>query len=151
MGEDGDEIDEEDKSAMFNLVMNEVLRQYREDHGRGPNTKELLELRANIANELDVKVAQVSEADADWDKKAKATPPSAKKIAFNEQDNVKEFVPDENEYTYDEHQIAMMNGEYEDDDEDDEDYAEPPAKRIKTSDDGGKDQEEEEDSKPAAT
>ena len=115
-------------------------------------SKELLELRANIAKELHVKVAEVSEADADWDKKAKEAPPSAKKIAFDEQDKVKEFVPDENEYKYDEHQIAMMNGEYEDDDddEDDEDYPEPPAKRIKVSEGKGDDPEEEEDSKPAA-
>ena len=43
LGED-DDIDDEDKAAMFNLVMNEVLRQYREENGRGPDTKELLEM-----------------------------------------------------------------------------------------------------------
>jgi hypothetical protein len=148
LGEDGDEIDEEDKSAMFNLVMNEVLRQYREDNGRGPNTKELLELRASIAKELDVKVAEISETDADWDKKAKATPPSAKKIAFDEKDKVKEFVPDENEYNYDDQLMGMENGDH--DDDDDVDYSEPPAKRIKISEDGRGLDQEEEDSKPAA-
>jgi len=53
-----EEIDETDKSAMLNLVMNEVLRQYREENGRGPNTQELLNLRANIAKELDVEIGE---------------------------------------------------------------------------------------------
>jgi len=145
--EDGDdeEIDETDKSAMFNLVMNEVLRQYREENGRGPNTKELLELRANIAKELGVEIAK--EIDGDWDKKANAdSVPSAKKIAFDpKKDTVKEYVPDANEYLSDNGKDIIsrsLMGDYdedededdEDEDEDDEDDAEePPTKRLKTS------------------
>ncbi|KAG7360780.1 hypothetical protein IV203_035879 [Nitzschia inconspicua] len=122
--QEGEEIDEEDKNAMFNLVMNEVLRQYREDNGRGPNTKELLELRASIAKELDVEVAQVPEAD--WDKKAKGSPsPSSKKIAFQKEDIVKEYVPDENEYNHgsepDARAAALLGLYQEDDDEEDDD------------------------------
>jgi hypothetical protein len=154
MGEDGDEIEEEDKNAVFNLVMNEVLRQYREENGRGPNTKELLELRANIAKELDVEVAEV--VDGDWDKKAKTnSTPTGKKIAFDPEDEVKEFVRDANEYNYfsePDAMATMMQGlndddkeEEDDDDDDDEDYAEHPAKKRKTT---GED--DEEDSKPAA-
>jgi len=147
LGEDGDEIEEEDKSAMFNLVMNEVLRQYREENGRGPNTQELLEMRANIAKELDVQVAEVT--DGDWDKKAKSnSTPSEKKIAFDSEDKVKEFVPDEDEYNYG-GAMAIMHGMHEDDDEDededDEDFSEPPTKRIKT-----RNEDDEDDSKPAA-
>mmetsp|Transcript_21481 Transcript_21481/g.24090 ORF Transcript_21481/g.24090 Transcript_21481/m.24090 type:complete len:134 (+) Transcript_21481:741-1142(+) len=128
---------------MFNLVMNEVLRQYREENGRGPNTKELLELRANIAKELGVEIAK--EIDGDWDKKANAdSVPSAKKIAFDpKKDTVKEYVPDANEYLSDNGKDIIsrsLMGDYdededdEDEDEDDEDDAEePPTKRLKTS------------------
>ena len=158
--DDDEENDENDKSAMFNLVMNEVLRQYREENGRGPNTKELLELRSNIARELGVEISH--EIDGDWDKLAKENQvPSAKKIFFTkEADRVREYVPNANEYPSDK------------DDEDDEDYDDehsddvarsleddyneadngeysdqPPNKRLKMSEDetdGG-------DSKPAAT
>jgi hypothetical protein len=144
-GEEEVELKEEDKNAIFNMIMNEVLRQYREDNGRGPNTKELLELRASIAKELNVEVAQVP--DADWNEKAKNTPsPSSKKIAFKKEDKVKEFVPHEDEYNYDvEPGVASAmdvldkddddNG---DDSDDDDDYiggySEPPSKKRKTID-----------------
>ena len=154
MGDNGDdeEIDETDKSAMFNLVMNEVLRQYREENGRGPNTQELLELRSNIARELDVDIAH--DLDGDWDKKANANSiPSAKKIMFSsEKDTVKEYTPDPNEYKSDSDpdDVARSLGNYDEDDEDeddDEDYAEePPTKRIKTSE-----VDEESESKQAST
>eukprot|EP00536_Pseudo-nitzschia_multiseries_P002921 jgi/Psemu1/252141/estExt_Genewise1Plus.C_410122 len=164
---DREQIDENDKSAMFNLVMNELLRQYREENGRGPNTKELLELRSNIARELGVEIAH--EIDGDWDKMAKENQvPSAKKIAFTkEADRVRHYVPDANEYPSD------RDDEDDEDEEDDEDYDDeysddaavarlledeydrtdgeksdhPPRKRLKISEDekdGG-------DSKPAAT
>ncbi|OEU21150.1 hypothetical protein FRACYDRAFT_234777 [Fragilariopsis cylindrus CCMP1102] len=154
MGDNGDdeEIDETDKSAMFNLVMNEVLRQYREENGRGPNTQELLELRSNIARELDVDIAH--DLDGDWDKKANANSiPSAKKIMFSsEKDTVKEYTPDPNEYKSDSDpdDVARSLGNYDEEDEDeddDEDYAEePPTKRIKTSE-----VDEEGESKQAST
>ena len=156
MGDNGDdeEIDETDKSAMFNLVMNEVLRQYREENGRGPNTQELLELRSNIAKELDVDIAH--DLDGDWDKKANANSiPSAKKIMFSsEKDTVKEYVPDPNEYKSDsdpDDVSRSLMGDYDEDDDDDEDddedYAEePPTKRIKTSE-----EDDESESKPAST
>ena len=83
----------------------------------------------------------------------KNSTPSEKKIAFNSEDKVKEFVPDENEYNYsgepDAMAIMRMQGledDEEEDDDDDEDYTDRPAKRIKTT---GED-DDEEDSKPAA-
>ncbi len=153
MGEE--EINDEDKTAMFNLVMNEVLRQYREENGRGPNTAELLELRANIAKELGVEIAK--EIDGDWDKMAKENAvPSAKKIAFTkEADRVREYVPDRNEYPpsedddedYDdaeESENVARSLMYDEEEDDDNNVNEPPTKKLKTSDD------DEEDSKPAA-
>ncbi len=143
---DLEEINEDDKSAMLNLVMNEVLRQFREENGRGPNTAELLDLRANIAKELGVEIAQ--EIDGDWDKMAKENSvPSAKKIAFTKKpDMVREYVPDRNEYPsdnddedeeYDGHEDSenvarSLMGDYEEEDHDN-DVHQPPTKRLKTS------------------
>jgi hypothetical protein len=151
LGDDDEDIAEEDKSAMFNLVMNEVLRQYREDNGRGPNTQELLELRSAIAKQLEVEVAEIDADGADWDKKAKETPSNKRKIAFSTDTKVKEFFPDPDEHDH-------HNAE-----SDDEDYEEPPTKKLKSSGDDDDedddeeeeeeeddDKEEEEDSKPAA-
>jgi hypothetical protein len=145
-GEDNEEIAEEDKSAMFNLVMNEVLRQYREDNGRGPNTQELLELRSAIAKQLEVEVAEIDADGADWDKKAKETPTNKRKIAFSTDTKVMEYVPDP-----DEHDHHDAEEESEDEDYEDEEEVEPPTKKLKSSgDDDEEDDEEEEDSKPAA-
>jgi hypothetical protein len=141
MGGDDEEIAEEDKSAMFNLVMNEVLRQYRADNGRGPNTQELLELRSAIAKQLEVEVAEIDADGADWDKKAKETPTNKRKIAFSTDTKVMEYVPDPDEH--DHHNAA------ESDDEDyEEEEEEPPTKKLKSSGDDSED--DEEDSKPAA-
>ena len=152
---DEEDVNDEDKTAMFNLVMNEVLRQYREENGRGPNTAELLELRANIAKELGVEIAK--EIDGDWDKMAKEnTVPSAKKIAFTKKaDQVREYVPDRNEYPSDddddEDYDDVEDSEnvarsllYEEEDDDNNVNHEPPTKKLKMSED------EEGDSKPAA-
>lgn len=155
--DDEEDIDENDKSAMFNLVMNEVLRQYREENGRGPNTQELLELRANIAKELGVEIAQ--QIDGDWDKKAKANSvPSAKKLTFTkEADRVREYVPDANEYPSDKDDedyddvddsddaVRSIMDSYDDEDDGNPVY-QPPMKKLKTSEDGNY----EVDSKPAA-
>ena len=150
-GDDSDDddygdIDENDKSAMFNLVMNEVLRQYREENGRGPNTQELLELRANIAKELGVEIA--NRIDGDWDKKAKKnSSPSTRRIAFTkEADEVREYVPDPNEYPSDNDDddyydiddaddiLNPSMGDYEEED-DSSRVDQPPTKRLKTSED----------------
>mmetsp|Transcript_42272 Transcript_42272/g.101754 ORF Transcript_42272/g.101754 Transcript_42272/m.101754 type:complete len:567 (+) Transcript_42272:312-2012(+) len=144
---DEEELDDEDRNAMFNMVMNEVLRQYREETGRGPNTQELLDMRANIARELGVEIAHVE--DGDWTQKAKAdTPSSGKKIAFDTKDRVKEFVPHENEHTYEHNDddeeddedyvqdLNLQDGDGDEDgkmDENDKDVDAPPAKKLKTS------------------
>lgn len=164
------EIDDEDRAAMFNLVMNEVLRQYREENGRGPDTKELLEIRASIAKELDVPVAHFDAEQADWNKHAKDGTPAkenAKTIAFHTEDRVLEYQPDPNEHNYDdlEHEQGFeqrrRRREEDDDhdeqdeaddnkDDDDDDYksARLPRKRRRLIDDGA---EASQDSKLAAS
>jgi Family of unknown function (DUF5880) len=67
--------DEEEKQAMLNLVMGEVLRKFREEHGRGPDTRELLEIRGHVASQLDVEVATLEALEAS----AAAAEASAKK------------------------------------------------------------------------
>lgn len=58
--EECDEDDDEDciedisESAMFNLVMGSVLRQYQESNGRGPNTEELLCIRQTLAEKMGI-------------------------------------------------------------------------------------------------
>lgn len=53
--------DEEEKSAMLNLIMAELLRRFREEKGRGPNSEELLEIRRQVAVPLGMEVATVSD------------------------------------------------------------------------------------------
>jgi len=73
IGEDGEfGSDEEDDSpvAMMNLIMGQVLRRFQEEHGRGPDTRELLDLRSALAEKLGVEVPEADELEADWDQKA---------------------------------------------------------------------------------
>lgn len=67
VGEDEDE--EEEKKAMLNLVLSEVIKKFRQENGRGPDTEELLELRSQIAKQLGVEVATVSDVTGETDKK----------------------------------------------------------------------------------
>jgi hypothetical protein len=76
-GEEGDEEDEdwdatededEARTAMMNHIMRQVLRRFHEGNGRGPNTQELLDLRAAVAAKMGVQVPEI--LDTDWDQKA---------------------------------------------------------------------------------
>jgi Mg-chelatase subunit ChlI len=48
--------------------MRQVLRRFHEGNGRGPNTQELLDLRAAVAAKMGVQVPEI--LDTDWDQKA---------------------------------------------------------------------------------
>ena len=128
-GEDG-EPDEQDKNAMLNMVMNEVLRQFREDNGRGPDTLELLEIRSTIAKQLEIEMPEVDEVGADWSQKAKKDDGSKKRdrrIAFSP--DTKSGAP-----------LGPVNDD--EDDDEDEDYMEGSAKkkpRIETDGDDNDD------------
>lgn len=95
--EDGDddadyvlgEEDEEERSAMLNLILGEVIKQFREENGRGPDTRELLELRSQVAEKLGVEVAsfdQINDTPEGKKRSALEAPssPSPKKVKFNE-------------------------------------------------------------------
>ena len=53
--------EEEEKCAMLNIVMSELLRKFREENGRGPNSREVLEIRASVAEQLGMEVATYDE------------------------------------------------------------------------------------------
>lgn len=62
--EDGPGWDEEeDRRALLNLLLGEVLKKFREDNGRGPDSRELLELRSQVAAKLGVEVASLEDMD----------------------------------------------------------------------------------------
>jgi len=62
---------EEERCGILNLVFGEVLKKFREENGRGPDTRELLELRSKVAEQLGVEVATVN-SDDEEDKKRPA-------------------------------------------------------------------------------
>jgi Family of unknown function (DUF5880) len=81
-----DEADDEDRHAMLNLVLGEVLRNFRHEHGRGPDTRELLELRSQIAKELQVEVTTLESLEASNKRSADealAEHHSPKKVKFS--------------------------------------------------------------------
>ena len=63
--EDGDyeeEMDEEEERvAMMNLLMGQIIRRFRQENNRGPDTKELLEMRQALAMKLGVEVPDLPE------------------------------------------------------------------------------------------
>lgn len=69
LAEDMEMTEEEEKSAMLNIVMSELLRKFREENGRGPDTRELLEIRASVAEQLGMEVATLEEPQEPSDDK----------------------------------------------------------------------------------
>jgi hypothetical protein len=84
--EDLDE--EEDRRALLNLILGEVLKKFRQENGRGPDSEELLELRRQVAAKLGLKLEeQPTVSDDDDDKKRAAassgsSPQQQKKVKF---------------------------------------------------------------------
>ena len=68
--DDEDEDDEDAQVGMMNLIFGQILRRFREENGRGPDTRELLEMRSALAERLGVEVPPVDDEGSDWDKKA---------------------------------------------------------------------------------
>lgn len=67
--DDDEDDDEEERRAMLNLIMGEVLKRFRNENGRGPDTRELLELRSQVANQLGVEVATFYEGESKEEEK----------------------------------------------------------------------------------
>ena len=85
--------EEEEKSAMLNIVMSELLRKFREENERGANSREVLEIRASVAEQLGMEVATYDETeeeaqDGTEDRKRAAEPsdsegPKRKRVKFD--------------------------------------------------------------------
>lgn len=86
--EDCDE--EQEKHALLNLILGEVLKKFREENGRGPDSEELLDLRRQVADKLGL---VLEEPKLSPDSKRKAadphSPPSPKKVKFTVKEDAK--------------------------------------------------------------
>lgn len=51
--------------GIMNLLMGQILRRFQEEHGRGPETKVLLQLRQTLAQRLGVDVPPVEDDNDD--------------------------------------------------------------------------------------
>lgn len=94
--EDEDLDSEEHQVGMMNMILSHMLRKFREENGRGPDSLELLEMRKALADKLGVDVPPVDEEADDWDRKAESpkkrlTP--GKKVVVAEERNETEEIP----------------------------------------------------------
>jgi Family of unknown function (DUF5880) len=94
--DDGIEDEEEDKHLLLNLILSEVIKSFREDNGRGPDSVELLDLRSRIAEQLNLSLPPPAPPIPEDDRKRKtnddedyqddnehhSTSPSPKKVKF---------------------------------------------------------------------
>merc|ERR1711976_194710 len=59
---ESDEEDEEAQISMMNLILAQILKRFREENGRGPNTEELLAMRSALAEKLGIDESIVNQA-----------------------------------------------------------------------------------------
>ena len=91
--EEDDEDDQESQVAMMNLIMAQVLRRFHEENGRGPDTRELLELRSALAEKIGVEVPDIQ--GADWEAEAEVEPESPQKGKRTVEDDAKVTADDD--------------------------------------------------------
>ena len=72
-----EDVEEGDGNAMLNLLMAEILRKFREENGRGPDSEELLELRKQLAMQLGIELPDVQEGAEEEEEHSKR--PSSEK------------------------------------------------------------------------
>jgi hypothetical protein len=68
--EESEDEDEDSSVGMMNLVLGQILKRFRMENGRGPDTRELLEIRMALAERLGVDVPPIDEDGSNWDNKA---------------------------------------------------------------------------------
>lgn len=61
--DDDGEPDEEERTGLMNLLMRSILRKFTEDNGRGPDTRELLEIRSALASKMGIPMADIPSMD----------------------------------------------------------------------------------------
>jgi hypothetical protein len=97
--------DEECQVGMMNLILAQLLRKFREENGRGPNTSELLTMRSALAAKLGIDERLINEEyhytedDSSTDKRKlesdQGSEQREKKVKFTNQDEVKIMTDDE--------------------------------------------------------
>ena len=97
-GEDDDEgeededfdPDEDESVGMMNMILGHLLKKFREENGRGPDSLELLEMRKALADKLGVEVPEVDE-----EKLTAPVPksPNRKKVVVDEKKNETSPIP----------------------------------------------------------
>jgi len=93
--EEGDEDedfdpDEDESVGMMNMILGHLLKKFREENGRGPDSLELLEMRKALADKLGVEVPEVDE-----EKLTAPVPksPNRKKVVVDEKKNETSPIP----------------------------------------------------------
>lgn len=109
--DDDEEYDPEEGEAEFmtatmNVIMGECLKQFRQEHGRGPDTKELLELRSRVAEKLGVEVASFEQVEENTEqgegscekRQAEEDPsnPAPKRVKFTKSTTGREDIKQDN-------------------------------------------------------
>jgi len=103
------EDDEEHQIGMMNLILAQILKRFREENGRGPNTEELLAMRSALAEKLgiddslinEVQVGNGANDDEESGAKRKASDDSndgenrEKRVKFTMKDEIKFMTDDE--------------------------------------------------------
>ena len=97
--------DEECQIGMMNMILAQILKRFREENGRGPNTEELLAMRSALAEKLGIDESLVNEkaitegASTTSDKRkledSEDSPGQGKRVKFNNEDQVKIMTDDE--------------------------------------------------------
>lgn len=79
--------DDEHLTATLNMMLAEVLRKFREENGRGPDTNELLELRQRVASKLGVELATIDSIGTGEKRAAEKqeVPNSPKRVKFTKE------------------------------------------------------------------
>lgn len=79
-----DDLDEKEKPALLNLILGELLRKFRAEHGRGPDSEELLEIRRQVADKLGLHLEEsaVSKQPKSEESDDEKHEPSPKRVKF---------------------------------------------------------------------
>ncbi len=105
IGSDEEEDDEECQIGMMNLILAQILKRFREENGRGPNTEELLAMRSALAEKLGIDESIINadgSGNADGSEVARRKRKSEvgdssgeKRVKFTNKDEVKIMSEDE--------------------------------------------------------
>ena len=97
--------DEECQIGMMNMILAQILKRFREENGRGPNTEELLAMRSALAEKLGIDESLVNEkaitegVSTTSDKRkledSEDSSGQGKRVKFNNEDQVKIMTDDE--------------------------------------------------------